>query len=113
MVKPIPRTRLIAAWGVALAADAIQAVLFPLFIGGAPEGPEAVLDLAVGALLTWLCGWHWVFLPAFALELLPVVDEAPSWLAAMAWVTGRQLMNKNAPPPPTAPAAMVTDAETK
>ncbi len=116
MVKPIPRPRLLAAWGVALAADAIQAVLFPFFIVGALEGPDAVVDMLAGGLLTWLCGWHWVFLPTFAVELIPGVDLAPTWLAAMGWVTGRQLMKKPgemAPLAPAPPPVKVTDVETK
>jgi hypothetical protein len=30
-----------------------------------------------------LVGWHWAFLPAFALELVPAVDLAPTWTLAV------------------------------
>ncbi len=55
----------------------------PLFAGGATEGFDAVLDIAVGATMVALVGWHWAFLPAFALELLPGVDLAPTWTIAV------------------------------
>ena len=75
--------RIWAARVIALTADAVQLGFFPLFVGGAPEGFDAVLDIAVGAAMVALCGWHWAFLPAFAAELLPGIDLAPTWTIAV------------------------------
>ncbi len=81
--------RVLAARVIAVLADAIQLGLMPLFAGGAPAGFDAVLDLAIGATMVALLGWHWAFLPAFALELLPGVDLAPTWTIAVFLVTRR------------------------
>lgn len=77
------RGRVLAARIIAVVADAVQFGLMPLFAGGAPEGFDAVLDVVVGGAMVALVGWHWAFLPAFALELFPVVDLAPTWTIAV------------------------------
>ncbi len=69
---------------VAIMADALQIVVFPLFIEGALSPADDVLDLAVAAVLVRLLGWHWEFLPAFAAELVPGVDLVPFWTLAVA-----------------------------
>lgn len=75
--------RVLAARVIAVLADAVQLGFLPLFAGGAAEGFDAVLDVAVGAAMVALVGWHWAFLPAFALELVPAVDLAPTWTIAV------------------------------
>jgi hypothetical protein len=77
------RRRVLAARVLAVTADALQLGLMPLFAGGAPTGFDAVLDVAVGIAMIALVGWHWAFLPAFALELVPAVDLAPTWTIAV------------------------------
>ncbi len=83
----------IASWrvnlarGLALAADALQWLVFPIFGPGALSPFEDALDVAVAGALTLLVGWHWSFLPAFALELVPMVDMAPSWTGAVLLAT--------------------------
>ena len=62
----------------------------PLFAGGAPTVFDAVLDVAVGAAMVALVGWHWAFLPTFAVELLPGVDLVPTWTLAVFLVTRRR-----------------------
>jgi hypothetical protein len=75
------------AWFVAIAADFIQLAAFPFFFEGVLSIPDAVLDVAAGAILTKLLGWHWAFLPSFAAELVPGLDLFPSWTAAVFYVT--------------------------
>ena len=87
MRKTMTPKQIWAARGIALAADALQMVLFPLFAGGVPEGADAVLDVAAGAALVWLCGFHAAFLPTFIAESLPTVDLFPSWTLAVLFVT--------------------------
>ncbi len=96
-METLPR-RVLAARVIAVLADAIQLGLMPLFAGGAPEGFDAVLDLGVGAAMVALLGWHWAFLPAFALELVPAVDLAPTWTIAVFLAT-RRLGRPEAEPP--------------
>lgn len=81
--------RVLAARVIAVLADAVQIGLLPLFAGGALTGFDAALDVVVGAAMVALLGWHWAFLPAFAVELLPAVDLAPTWTIAVFFVTRR------------------------
>jgi hypothetical protein len=81
--------RVLAARVIAVVADAVQVGLLPLFAGGAPEVLDAVLDVAVGAAMIALLGWHWAFLPTFLAELVPGVDLAPTWTLAVLFVTRR------------------------
>ena len=69
---------------LAVAADAVQIFVLPLFAEGAFSPADDVLDLAVAAVLVRLVGWHWEFLPAFAAELVPGVDLVPFWTLAVA-----------------------------
>jgi hypothetical protein len=71
---------------LAIVADALQIVIFPLFVEGALSPVDDVLDFAVAAVLVKLLGWHWEFLPAFGAELLPGVDLVPFWTLAVASV---------------------------
>ena len=64
---------------LAMAADALQILVFPLFGEGALSPADDVLHLAVAAVLVHLLGWQWEFLPAFAAELVPGVDLVPFW----------------------------------
>lgn len=77
------RNRILAARILAVAADAIQLGIWPLFVGGATSPVNDVLDVAVGAAMVSLVGWNWVFIPSFAAELIPFVDMAPTWTVAV------------------------------
>ena len=78
-----PRTRFRAAMILAMAADALQIFVFPLFAEGALSPADDVLDVALAAVLVHLLGWHWEFLPAFLAELVPGVDLVPFWTLAV------------------------------
>ena len=88
--KLMTRRQAWVARGVAMAADALQLGLFPLFVGGAAEGADLVVDLVAGAALTWLCGFHVAFLPTFLAEAAPMLNLFPSWTAAVLYVTRRR-----------------------
>jgi hypothetical protein len=93
------------AWLVAMAADALQMVGFPLFWEGAVSPADDALDIVVAVILTKLLGWHWVFLPTLLAELVPGLDLVPTWTAAVYFVT-RQRVRSNEPeilPPGPAP----------
>jgi hypothetical protein len=83
-VTILPGSRFQAAMVLAILADALQIVVFPLFVEGALSPADDVLDLAVAAVLVRLLGWHWEFLPAFAAELVPGLDLVPFWTLAVA-----------------------------
>jgi hypothetical protein len=79
-----PGSRFRAAMTLAILADALQIVVFPLFFEGALSPADDILDFGVGALLVHLLGWHWEFLPSFLAKLLPGVDLVPFWTMAVA-----------------------------
>jgi len=95
-MKPLTPARLRAAWLLALAVDAIQIGLLPT------TGPlsfllDAPLDLAAMFVLWRLLGWHWAFMPSFLIELLPVVDLAPTWTLAVWLATRKKVISPEIP----------------
>ena len=64
---------------LAMAADAVQIFIMPLFAEGALSPADDLLDIGMAVILVRLLGWHWEFLPAFAGELIPGVDLVPFW----------------------------------
>ena len=82
-IRLSPSSRFQAAMILAMAADAVQIFVFPLFAEGALSPADDVLDIAVAAVLINLLGWHWEFLPAFLAELVPGVDLVPFWTLAV------------------------------
>ena len=76
--------RLKAAMILAIAADLLQLVVFPVFVAGAMSPAEDLLDLGIAGVLTYLLGWHWEFLPSFLAKLVPGVDLVPLWTLAVA-----------------------------
>ncbi len=78
------RLRFQIAMILAIVVDALQIVVFPFFAEGALSPVDDVVDLAAGAMLIYLLGWHWEFSPAFFAELLPGVDLVPFWTLAVA-----------------------------
>jgi hypothetical protein len=79
-----PGTRFRIALLLAVIADALQIVFLPLFVEGAESPADDILDLAIGAVLVSLLGWHWEFLPSFLAKLMPGVDLVPFWTMAVA-----------------------------
>ena len=69
---------------MAVVADALQIIVFPMFVEGALSPADDALDLGVGAALVYLLGWHWEFLPSFLTKLVPGVDLVPLWTMAVA-----------------------------
>ena len=79
-----PGSRFRAAMMLAVIADALQIIVFPLFVEGALSPADDILDFGVGALMIHLLGWHWEFLPSFFAKLVPGVDLVPCWTLAVA-----------------------------
>lgn len=76
--------RLRAAMIVAIAADVLQMVVFPLFVEGAISPADDLVDLGIAGVLSSLVGWHWEFAPSFLAKLVPGVDLVPLWTLAVA-----------------------------
>lgn len=69
---------------LAILADVLEMIVFPLVMEGAISPVDDVVDLCAGGLLTYLLGWHWEFLPSFMGKLVPGVDVFPLWTLAVA-----------------------------
>lgn len=95
-----------AAWMIALAADALQIAVFPLFAAGGASPADSLLDMIVAVALIRLLGWHWAFLPSLVAELVPGLDMFPTWTAAVFFVTRRRAASSEPEilPPGPAPA---------
>ena len=83
-IKISPGSRFRAAMMLAIIADALQIVVFPLFVEGALSPADDMLDFGIAAVLVHLLGWHWEFLPSFLAKLVPGVDLVPFWTMAVA-----------------------------
>ena len=81
-ISPGPRFK--TAMVLAIIADALQLVVFPLFVEGALSPADDLLDLGIAATMVRLLGWHWEFLPSFLAKLVPGVDLVPFWTIAVA-----------------------------
>ena len=81
-ISPGPQFR--TAMVLAVVADALQLVVFPMFVEGALSPADDLLDLGVALAMTRLLGWHWEFLPSFLAKLVPGVDLVPFWTIAVA-----------------------------
>ena len=88
IISPGPRMK--TALAVAIIADILQLIAFPLMIEGAVSPADDILDLGVTGILFALLGWHWEFLPAFLGELAPGFDLVPLWTLAVANVYRKQ-----------------------
>jgi hypothetical protein len=84
IISVCPGPQFVKAMVLAVAADALQLVVFPLFVAGALSPADDVLDLGVGAIMVHLLGWHWEFLPSLLAKLVPGVDLVPFWTMAVA-----------------------------
>ena len=58
----LPGSRFKAAMVLAIIADALQIIVFPLFVEGALSPADDILDFGMAAVLVQLLGWHWEFL---------------------------------------------------
>jgi len=110
LIPTASRWRFQTAMMLAVAADALQIFVLPVFSEGALSPVDDVLDLAVAAGLVRLLGWHWEFLPAFAAELVPGVDLVPFWTLAVANVY-RKSLQTSAPEQPSDSGATVIEGE--
>lgn len=78
----LTRARMMLALAVAVVADGAQLLLGPL---GWAFGDQ-IIDVVAMLLVSGLIGFHWLLLPSFVLELIPAVDELPTWTACVAAV---------------------------
>ena len=110
-ISPGPSFR--AAMLLAIVADALQLVVFPLFVAGGLSPADDVLDLGIGAMMVHLLGWHWEFLPSFFAKLVPGIDLVPFWTLAVANVYRKAKRIAEAPSTEKQPAQLPPPHPTK
>ena len=97
----LTRTRIILALAVAVFADGLQLLLDPLgwvFV-------DQTIDCVAMVLVSWVIGFHILLLPTFVIELVPVLEDLPTWTACTAAVIAlRRREQRPTPPPPEKPA---------
>ncbi len=97
-VPVLTRGRIVLAFAVALAADAIQLALGPL---GWTFFDEAI-DVVVMAATVFLLGFHPLLLPTFIIEFVPVLDMLPTWTGCVSALI--LLRKQQVQKPPVMPA---------
>ena len=99
----LTRQRIVSAFAVAVATDALQMLMGPLGITFADE----VLDV-IAMILTWrLLGFHALLLPTFVLEILPIVDVLPTWTGCVGIVVAMRKRQQAAPPTALPPGPVI------
>lgn len=82
------------AFAVAIVADILQLPVnlgYVSVVGAVPaEGVDVFIDTVAAIACTRLLGFHWALLPTFAIEVVPLVDAAPTWTACVAYVVSRR-----------------------
>jgi hypothetical protein len=76
------RSRIRAAYAVAIVTDVLQLSLGPFGWAFFDE----ILDVGAMLIMTRLLGFHPLLLPTFVLELVPVMDMLPTWTGCVALV---------------------------
>ena len=97
-VPKLTWTRIIIALVVAVVADGLQLLLGP--VGWA--FPDQIIDVIAMVLTSRLIGFHWLLLPTFVINFIPVLDDLPTWTACVIAVSAlRKREQRATPPPPT------------
>ena len=101
-VPAMTRLRVALALAIAVVADGLQFVLGPV---GWP-GADQIVDVMAMALTSWVIGFHWLLLPTFAIEFIPLLDELPTWTACVIAVIALRKREQKVPPaaPPPQPS---------
>lgn len=90
----LTRLRIALALAVAVIADGSQLLLGPFGWAFVDE----FIDLAAMVLTSALLGFHWLLLPTFIVELVPVVDMLPTWTGCVVAVIAlRKRVQKDTP----------------
>ena len=88
------RLRIALALLIAVAADGLQLLLGPF---GWP-GADQAIDVVAMVLTSWAIGFHWLLLPTFVTEFIPLLDELPTWTACVVAVIALRRRQQKAPP---------------
>ena len=93
---PLTRTRMVLALALAVTADGLQLCFG--FVGWAFI--DQAIDAVAMILISWAIGFHILFLPTFVVELVPLLEDLPTWTACVAAVIALRKREQRQPPPP-------------
>jgi hypothetical protein len=93
----LTRTRIGLALVVAAGADGLQMLLMQF----GWVGPDQVIDVTAAVIIARLIGFHILLLPTLVVELIPVLDDLPTWLACTAAVIALRKREQSHIPPPS------------
>ena len=94
-VPRLTRTRIILALSVAVVADGLQLIFGPF----GWTGVDQAMDVAAMGLTSWAIGFHWLLLPTFVTEFVPLLDELPTWTACVLAVVALRRREQKTPLP--------------
>ncbi len=100
-VPRLTRGRMVLALGVAVAADGLQWLMAAL----GPVGFffDEIIDVLAMALTMAAVGFHWLLLPTFVLELIPLAGMLPTWTGCVVAVIALRSREQRASNPPPSP----------
>ena len=109
-IPTLTRRRIWLAFIIAVGADTLQWILVPL----GPAGwlfLDQVIDVIAMSLLTFVIGFHPLFLPTFLVEFFPGLDMLPTWTGCVGVVVAlrRKQPPANPAPPPASPPTDIID----
>ena len=91
------------AYAVAVGTDVLQFALGPFGWAFADE----ILDV-IATIVTWrLLGFHFLLLPTFAIELLPLTDLLPTWTGCVALVIAHRKKQQRLQAAATGPGPVI------
>jgi len=69
----LTRIRIAVALIAAVVADGLQ-----IFLQAVPFAPQGI-DIVAAVIVNMAIGFHFILLPTFVIELIPVIDDLPTW----------------------------------
>lgn len=98
-VPKLTRFRIVLALALAVIADGLQLLLGPVgWVFG-----DQIIDCVAMILISRVIGFHILLLPTFVIELVPVLEDVPTWTACTAAVIALRKRDQRAAPPPVLP----------
>ena len=98
-VQRLTRLRIVLALALAVIADGLQLLLGPVgWVFG-----DQIIDCVAMILISRVIGFHILLLPTFVIELVPVLEDLPTWTACTAGVIALRKREQRAEPPPVLP----------
>lgn len=94
-VPKLTRFRIVLALVLAVFADGLQLLLGPVgWVFG-----DQIIDCVAMILISRVIGFHILLLPTFVIELVPVLEDVPTWTACTVAVIALRKREQRVAPP--------------